>query len=106
MATQFFGQGQRLRRSDLALIRRAIAGGWEAPEETKIAILRDVMAVFDDETAGARLWAAAASTVIAMVADNQLREKHDRELQKYAAACQRWLAENPAPESKRKPRRP
>ena len=105
MGTKFFGQGERLRRSDLLLIRQAIAGGWDVPQETKVAILRDVMALFDDGAAGVRLWCAAAQTVIAMVGDNQLRDHHDRELRGYVETCRRWLAANLQLKSKRKPTR-
>ena len=106
MTTQFFGKDQQLQRSDLVMIRSAIAKGWDVPTETKLAIMCDVVAALNDESAGARLWAAAADTLICMEHDNDLRDNHDRELRGHVETARRWLAENPLPESKRKPRRP
>ena len=66
--------------------------------------MRDVVDVMNDDTAGVRLWCAAAQTVIAMTGDDQLRDRHDRELRLCVERCQAWLAV--PPESKRMPRRP
>jgi len=106
MALKHFGLGERLRRSDLALIRKAIAQGWDVPDETKVAILRDVFDVMNDDTAGPRLWCAAVRTVLAMEAVNIRGEEFDHELRHCVDTCRRWLAANPQPESRRRPRRP
>lgn len=58
------GLGERSQRSDMALIRRAIKGGWNIPEETKRKVIEQ-LSVIVEFSADERYTIAAAKVLVA-----------------------------------------
>ena len=67
-----------LSRSDMRLIRKAIANGWKVPPATRQRIVTGLMDVIKNDS-NVRKILASARTIVAAVADNIRHEQASRE---------------------------